>query len=153
MPEFSTALPHPLRVVLDTNIYVSGVILSRGAPFEILEAWRKQTYILVASEAIMAEIERVLRYPRIHDRYHITEADSARLIASLRADALIVPDSNVARGVCADPDDDKFLACAAAAQADCLVTGDPDLLILERYQSTAILKPQEFLARLKIKTE
>lgn len=141
-----------MRVVLDTNIYVSGVILSHGAPYEILEAWRRQMYILITSEAIIDEIERVLAYPRIRNRYHITRADRERLTASLRADALIVPDSNAARGVCTDPDDDKFLACAAEAQADCIVTGDPDLLILKRYQKTEILNPQEFLTRLKMVT-
>jgi putative PIN family toxin of toxin-antitoxin system len=150
MSEIVAEHPRLLCVVLDTNIYVSGVILSRGTPFEILEAWRKQAYILVASEAIIAEIERVLRYPRIRDRYHITDADNVRLIASLRADALIVPDSNTANGICSDPDDDKFLACAATAQADYIVTGDPDLLILGQYEKTVILKPHEFLNRLQM---
>ena len=142
--------PQPLlRVVLDTNVYISGTILARGVPFEILEAWRNHRYILIASEAIIAEIERVLRYLRIRDRYHITETDIARLTTSLRADALIVPDSDVAKGTCSDPDDDKFLACAAVAQADHIVTGDPDLLVLEQYQTTTILKPQAFLTRIE----
>ncbi len=147
MPEIITE--HVLRVVLDTNVYVSSVILSRGTPFEILEAWRNQAYILITTEAIIAEIERVLQYRRIRDRYHITDEDSAQLIASLRADALVVPDSYTAYGICSDPDDDKFLACASIAQADYIVTGDPDLLILKRYEKTVILKPHEFLNRLQ----
>lgn len=149
MTEATNAPPPLLRVVLDTNVYISGTILARGVPFEILEAWRNHQYILVTSEAIIAEIERVLRYPRIRDRYRITETDIARLITSLRADALIVPDCNIANGICSDPDDDKFLSCAAIAQADHIVTGDPDLLVVERYQMTTILKPQAFLIRIK----
>ncbi|MEJ5308450.1 MAG: putative toxin-antitoxin system toxin component, PIN family [Anaerolineae bacterium] len=148
MPEIITE--HVLRVVLDTNVYVSGVILSRGTPFEILEAWRNQAYILITTEAIIAEIERVLQYPHIRDRYHITDEDIAQLIASLHVDALVVPDSNTAHGMCSDPDDDKFLACASIAQADYIVTGDPDLLILKRYGKTVILKPHEFLSRLQM---
>ncbi len=147
MPEIITE--HVPRVVLDTNVYVSSVILSRGTPFEILEAWRNQAYILTTSEAIIAEIARVLRYPRIRDRYAITEADISRLVSSLRTDALIVPDADLAHSICADPDDDKFLACAAIAQADYLVTGDPDLLILRQHEKTVILKPHEFLNRLQ----
>jgi putative PIN family toxin of toxin-antitoxin system len=70
--------PPLLRAVLDTNVYVSGTILSRGTPFEILEAWRRQAYILITSEAIIAEIERVLHYPRIRDRYTVSEQDVVR---------------------------------------------------------------------------
>jgi uncharacterized protein len=142
--------PPLLRVVLDTNVYVSGTILSRGTPFEVLEAWRRQAYILVTSEAILAEIERVLRYPRIRDRYAIAEQDITRLVESLRADALIVLGDYPLTGICADPDDDKFLACALEAQADCIVTGDSDLLALGGCQGIAILKPHEFLERLRV---
>jgi len=132
--------PLLLRAVLDTNVYVSGTILSRGTPFEVLEAWRRQAYILVTSEAILVEIE---------DRYAVAEPDITRLVASLRADALIVPGDYPLTGVCADPDDDKFLACALEAQASCIVSGDPDLLDLSGYQGMAILKPHEFLERLR----
>jgi len=132
--------PLLLRAVLDTNVYVSGTILSRGTPFEVLEAWRRQAYILVTSEAILVEIE---------DRYAVAEPDITRLVSSLRADALIVPGDYPLTGVCADPDDDKFLACALEAQASCIVSGDPDLLDLSGYQGMAILKPHEFLERLR----
>jgi putative PIN family toxin of toxin-antitoxin system len=138
-----------LRIVLDTNVYVSGTILSRGTPFEILEAWRRHEYILVTSEAIIREIERVLRYPRIRDRYAITEKDIARLTASLRADALVVPGIYEVSGISPDPDDDKFLACALEAQANCIITGDLDLLVLDSYQGISVIKPHEFLQRLR----
>jgi putative PIN family toxin of toxin-antitoxin system len=141
--------PPLLRAILDTNVYVSGTILSRGTPFEILEAWRRQAYVLITSEAIIAEIERVLRYPRIRDRYAVSEQDVVRLVESLRADALVVPGDYEVSGVSPDPDDDKFLACALEAQADCIVTGDLDLLDLGRYQGVDILKPGEFLERLR----
>ncbi len=141
--------PPLLTVVLDTNVYVSGTILSRGTPFEILEAWRRQAYILATSEAIIAEIERVLCYPRIRDRYAVTEQDITRLIESLRADALVVPGDCQVTGVCADPDDDKLLACALEAQADCIVSGDPDLLSLGEYRGIAILTPHEMMERLR----
>lgn len=141
--------PRPiLRAVLDANVYVSGTILSRGAPFQTLEAWRQHAYILVTSEAIIAEIERVLRYPRIRDRYAIRESDIARLVESLRADGLVVAGNCAVNGVSRDPEDDKYIACALEAGADCIVTGDPDLLVLGNYQGIAILTPQQFLERL-----
>jgi putative PIN family toxin of toxin-antitoxin system len=141
-----------LRVVLDTNVYVSGTILSYRTPFEILQAWRRHEYVLVTSEAIIAELERVLRYPRIRDRYTIGEEDIVRLVTSLRADALVVPGDYQLSGVSPDPEDDKFLACALEAQANCIVTGDPDLLVLKCYTGVDILQPREFLQRVRSKT-
>jgi putative PIN family toxin of toxin-antitoxin system len=138
-----------LRVVLDTNVYVSATILSRGTPFSILDAWRRREFVLVTSESIIEEIERVLRYPRIRDRYTVTEQDVARLVASLRSDALVVSGAVKISGISRDSTDDKFLACAVEAQADCIVTGDPDLLVLGRYHGVDILKPHEFLQRLR----
>ena len=61
----------------------------------------------------------------------------------------MVPGDYEVSGGSPDPDDDKFLACALEAQADCIVTGDPDLLNLGRYQGVDILKPGEFLERLR----
>lgn len=141
--------PSLLRAVLDTNVYVSGTILARGTPFEVLEAWRHQAYILITSEAIIAEIERVLRYPRICDRYAVSDQDIARLVESLRTDALVVSGDYTVSGVSVDPDDDKFLSCALEAQADCIVTGAPDLVDLVCYQGVDILRPHQFLERLR----
>ena len=136
-----------VRAVLDTNAYVSGTILSRGVPYQVLEAWRQNEFILVTSEAILAEIERVLRYPRIRRRYSVTAQDLARLMDSLRADALVVPGEVEVSRTSDDPDD-EFLACALEAQAECIVTGDPHLLNLGPYHGIAIITPREFLERL-----
>jgi len=134
-----------LRAVLDTNVFISGTILSRGVPYSILEVWRRSDYILVTSEAIIAEVERVLHYPHIRDHYGITDGDVEKLITSLRTDALVIAGNYEVRGVSADPDDDKFLACALEAGADCIVTGDPDLLDLGQYQRVNILSPRAFI--------
>ena len=138
-----------MRAVLDTNIYVSGTILTHGTPFEILEAWWRRTYILVTSEATIEEIERVLRYPHIRDRYTVNEQDIVRLAESLRADGLVVRGFCEVSGVSFDPDADMFLACALEGRVDCIVAGDLDLLGLVRYQGVDMLKPHQFLERLR----
>ena len=79
----------------------------------------------------------------------MTEQELERLVESLSADALVVPGDYEVGTVSSDPDDDKFLACALEAQADCIVTGDPDLLDMGCYQNIDILKPHEFLERLR----
>ena len=138
-----------LMVVPDTNIFVSGTILSYGVAFEILRSWQRQEFILITSEEIISEIQRVLRYPRIRNKYSVTEEDIRRLMTSLHKDAIVTSGSYEVRGVPSDPDDDKFLACALEAQADYIVTGDPDLLSLKYYHGVNIINPKDFLENLR----
>lgn len=53
-----------LRVVLDTNVIISGVITNHGVPFQILKSWEKGDFALIISQPILQEIERVLHYPK-----------------------------------------------------------------------------------------
>jgi putative PIN family toxin of toxin-antitoxin system len=144
----SMATARLLRAVLDANVIVSGVILSRGVAHEIWEAWRRQAFVLVTSEAIIAEWVVVLQRPKFRDGYGISENQVERLASLVRSNALVVPGDLTIEPISRDPDDDKFLACALEAEADCLVTGDKDLLSLGAYQGLALLRPAEFLARL-----
>ena len=68
-----------VRTVVDTNVLVSGVI-SRGAPHQVLLAWLRGAFQLVASQALYDEIEAVLGRPRIRERYRIGEAEVALLL-------------------------------------------------------------------------
>jgi putative PIN family toxin of toxin-antitoxin system len=99
------------RAVVDTNVLVSGVIALHGAPRRILEAWHAGQFTLVTSEAIIAEVARVLRYPRIRDRYNLAEDDVKTVVDSLKADTEVVAGLYEVRRS-ADPADDMFLACA-----------------------------------------
>jgi len=136
-----------VRIVLDTNVYVSGTIMSHGPSFEILEAWRRRQLDLLISEAILAEIERVLRYPRLRERYAITERDIQRLLYSLRSDAIVLAGYyQVQRSV--DPQDDMFLACGLEGQADFIVSGDPHLLALKEYHGIRIVTPRQLATAL-----
>jgi|GEM_PF-3016707 len=55
-----------LRVVIDTNVIVSGILSRKGAPAEVLNAWRERRFLLLSSSAIVAEVRTVLQYPRIY---------------------------------------------------------------------------------------
>ncbi len=122
--------------------------MSQGPSFDILNAWRQRHFDLLVSEAIIAEIERVLRYPRLKDRYGITDQDIERLAHSLRSDAVVVSGRyQVQRSV--DPEDDMFLACALEGHAEFIVSGDPHLLNLKEYYSTRIVTPRQFVDLLR----
>lgn len=63
-----------LRVVLDTNVFVSSLLVKEGLPAQVLNAWRERQYLLVISPPLIAEIQAVLKYPRIRRKYNLTKA-------------------------------------------------------------------------------
>jgi putative PIN family toxin of toxin-antitoxin system len=113
-----------LKAVVDTNVLISGTILSRGNPYEILEAWRRSEFILVLSHDIIAEIEAVFRRPKIFKKYGLTESLLARLINALNVESLLVRPAPINPLPNIESADLKFLACTDAGSADYLVTGD-----------------------------
>ena len=137
-----------LKAVVDTNVVISGTILSRGNPYEILEAWRRSEFIMVLSPEIISEIEGVLRRPKIFKKYGLTESLVARLIDAFNSETLVIqpPVINPVRDI--EPPDLKFLACADAGAADYLVTGDQTLLNLKTHKLARIVSPGVFIGLL-----
>lgn len=134
-----------LKAVVDTNVLVSGTILTRGNPYEILEAWRRSQFVLVLSPDIIAEVDAVLRRPKIFKKYGLTESLLARLINAFNVEALVMRPSPINPLPDIEPADLKLLACADAGAADYLVTGDRALQNLKTYQATRIVSPRIFL--------
>ena len=133
-----------IRAVLDANVFVSG-ILTEGTPRNILRAWRSGQFHLVASQAILGEIGRVLRYPKIARRHHWSEAEIRAYLESLEALTVLTPGGLRLDVVAADPTDDRYLECAVEGEAACLVTGDRHLLDLTAFRDVEILSPREFV--------
>ncbi len=139
-----------LRVVIDTNVIVSGIISRKGAPAEILNAWRERHFLLLISPAIVAEVRSVLGYPRIREKYTLSDQEIDQMISLLEHDAMLVPGiADVAGSLPADPQDEMFLACAVDGGADVIVSGDHHLLDLGEYQDIPIIKAGRFLEQLK----
>ena len=140
-----------LRVVLDTNVFVSSMLVKAGNPAQVLDAWRTGRFDLVISPSIVAEIRAVLAYPRIRRKYAVDDDDVAELVDLLEHDALLVSgDAEVSNAIPADITDEKILACAIDGQADVIVSGDPHLLDLGEYRQIPILSVREFLTRLTL---
>lgn len=138
-----------LKVVLDTNVFVSSLLVRAGLPAQVLDAWRERRYLLIVSPAIIAEIRATLAYPRIRSKYAITDEDIEQLVTLLERDALLVPgNADVASAIPEEPADEMVLACALDGQADMIVSGDHHLLDLEAYQSIPILAVRPFLEQL-----
>jgi putative PIN family toxin of toxin-antitoxin system len=139
-----------LRVVLDTNVFVSSLLSTEGTPAQLLNAWREGRYMLVTSPAIIAEVVEVLESPRISKKYLVRHQDVENLVDLLKTDAVLVPgEAGVKGSVPRDPRDEMFLACAIDANADCIVSGDRHLLDLQTYRGIPILTVNEFAEKLE----
>lgn len=133
------------RVVLDTNVVVSALLFTSGRLAWLRHAWqRTQLTPLVCAETV-AEVVRVLAYPKLHlgaDEVSDVLADFLPF-----TEVIELPDPWPEVPECRDPHDRVFLVLALAAHADALVTGDADLLTIERVGSIPILTPEAFAIR------
>jgi putative PIN family toxin of toxin-antitoxin system len=142
-----------LRVVLDTNVFVSGTILPGGVSTEIFQAWRQETFELLTSRAQVAELIDVLDRPKFAQRYNVGIAEIAALVRRIEASAVILNSLDPPVIELRDPDDAIILATAKTGSARFLVTGDDDLLSVRddsRLLPLQIVRPAEFLDRLEV---
>jgi uncharacterized protein len=135
-----------LRVVLDSNVFISAVISPLGKPFACL-SWVLDSGTLVASRELIAEVETRLARPKFAK--YVDEARRRAFIADVQLTAILVELTGTLKA-CRDPDDDKLLETAIIGNADYLVTGDQDLLVLNPFQSVEIVTPAQFLAAVQL---
>ena len=135
-----------MKVVLDTNVLLSGLMFPDGAPGRVVAAWRQARFELVISVPQLAEIGRALAYPKIQRILGWDDQRIEQFIRQLYIRAEIVDLAGTSVELPGDPDDMPILATLVAAKADVLITGDGDLLALrDRY---AIQTPAEFVRKL-----
>ncbi len=135
-----------MKAVLDSNVILSGLILPKSVPGRIVQAWREARFDMVLSDAILEEIERILRYPKIAKRLKWSENRIDRFILLLKFKGLVVYPRIQEFEDLRDPGDVPILAALVESNAEVLVTGDKDLLSLsDRYP---IVTPAEFSKRL-----
>jgi len=131
-----------LRVVMDTNVFVSGVFFS-GPPYQILKAWQSGEFELVVSSEILDEYRRVGEI-LAEERPKI---DLNPILTFVVEHAKVYKPVKLKEPVCEDPDDDKFFACALASESKIIISGDKHLLKVSGYEGIAVLKPREFVDR------
>jgi putative PIN family toxin of toxin-antitoxin system len=134
-----------IRPVLDANVFVSALLSPGAYPAEVLTAWRAEQFHLVLSLAILEELERVLRYPRIVSRHRWPEEKIKQLIEDLAHLAILTPGRHTLKLIAEDPSDNRYLECAVEGDAEYIVSGDQHLLQLAAYRRIRILTPRAFL--------
>jgi putative PIN family toxin of toxin-antitoxin system len=129
-----------VKVILDTNVFISGVFFS-GPPFEIIKAWLDKRIQIIISSEILDEYKRVGE--ELSHRY--PEIETSPILESFAEKATLISAPSLPLSVCVDPDDDKFLACAAAGNAELIISGDKHLLDINEFQGIKIAKPRKFV--------
>ena len=143
-------MPKPPRLVVDTNIIVSGLITSGTPPAKILDAVHNKKITLLISDEVLSEYLRVLEYPHIRKYKKITDETISHLTALFineteRVEIL----THITKSP--DPDDDKFLSLAVKGQADFIITGDKaDLLSLKEISGIKIITAREAVEKFKL---
>ena len=132
-----------MRAVLDTNVVMSAIFFG-GVPFDVLDAWHNGEYELVVSEAVMSEYREIAERMKAKFPSIATE----RWLSYIEGHATMVFAEPLAEQVCEDADDDVFLACAIAANATIVCSGDRHLLACNGWNGIEVLVPRMFYNRL-----
>lgn len=136
-----------VRLVLDTNTVVSGLLWD-GPPSLLQEAARRGDVALFTSPVLLVELGRVLGRRKFLGPIERAGVALEELIDGYGELAILVAPAPIAPVVLRDPDDDHVLACALAAQADLIVSGDRDLLDLRTHQHIPIINASDALKRI-----
>lgn len=129
-----------MNIVLDTNVFVSGVFFA-GPPYQILQAWRDGRLQIMLSGDILAEYRQVGE--RLAEQFpHVNPAPLIDLVA---VKGKMIRSSRLPVSVCDDPDDDKFLACALAGRCKIIVSGGKHLLKVTGYRGIRVMRPKDFV--------
>lgn len=129
-----------MKIVLDTNVFVSGVFFT-GPPYQILKAWRDRRIQILISGEILEEYHRVGK--QLHEQF--PEVDLEPILQLITTHAVMVQPQKLPNAVCADPDDDKFLACALAGKSKIIISGDKQLLKVSGHKGIKVIRPRKFV--------
>ena len=126
------------RLVLDTNVLVSA-FLWQGTPGRLIELAGDKEVQLFTSRALLDELTATLAKKKLAKYLAATGLTAEQMLASYRRIATTVTARQLDERVSRDADDDAVLACAFAARADLVVSGDDDLLVLRSFKGIAIV--------------
>ena len=134
-------MPARPRFVFDTNAVISAALLKRSVSRRAFDKALDEGELLLSVETI-DELDQVLKREGF-DRY-VTEQERLEFLAVLLREATLIQ-VDVHIGACRDPQDNKFLELAVSGKAECIVSGDQDLLVLHPFRGMAIVTPRGFV--------
>jgi putative PIN family toxin of toxin-antitoxin system len=142
----SGQIPRSRRLLLDTNVVVAA-LLWNGPPWRLMGQAVEDGIELITSEVLLTELRHTLNYPKFAKRQAMLQTDVDALMSGYEAIVTLVEPAAAPR-IVRDPDDDHVIAAAVAGQAEQIVTGDQDLLILGSHAGIAIVTARQALERI-----
>jgi putative PIN family toxin of toxin-antitoxin system len=139
-----------MRIVADTNTVLSG-LLWKGPTRRLLDLGRARSFTLCTSRTLLAELAEVIARRKFAQRVLAARLSAAELVRDYERLAETVTPQPLRAPVSRDPDDDHVLACACAAQARLIVSGDNDLLSLNKYEGIPIRTASAALSELDVR--
>jgi putative PIN family toxin of toxin-antitoxin system len=136
-----------MRLVLDTNVVASGLLWD-GRPARLIDAARNGEFELFTSRMLLAELTRILRRVKFSKAIAAAGISLDDLVLGYAELAMLVTPASILPTVRADPDDNHVLACALAAEADLIVSGDAHLLNLKAFHRIPIITAAEAVNRI-----
>ena len=137
-----------IKIVLDANQFVSALLKPASNSAQLLDLVHAGKIRLLVSKRIIAEIERVIRYPKIKKIHRRSDSNlDAFIIKIIRASQMVSGRLSL-QVIKDDPTDDKYLECAIEGESDYIVSGDKHLKDLNSFQGIPIVSPAEFLKRI-----
>tara|TARA_Y100000310_G_scaffold329346_1_gene399005 strand:- start:106 stop:516 length:411 start_codon:yes stop_codon:yes gene_type:complete len=133
-----------MRIVLDTNIFISGIFWTSSPSGKIILAWRRGVFMLITSNPILKELVDKLSSFKIEMDKQMIEEWKQIIVQN----AIVVKPSMKLNIVKDDPDDNMFLEAAIEGNADYIVSQDKHLLKVSTYKNVKILTPKDFLGLL-----
>ncbi len=138
-----------IKAVIDTSVMLS-VAFPRGElAKELRDMIANGAFTLITSKEIMAELYRVIHYPRILKQFKPSKDDIDDFIGMVMEKALITRGSYKLDKIKDDPTDDMFLACAMEAKADYIVSRDPHLRNLKHFHGVKIIDVKAFVEKVR----
>lgn len=137
-----------MKVVIDTNVLISGLISPFGPPAQIIDLWVTKKITVCLSTEIVEEYIAVLLRPKFSrlgspkERYEIISG-----LVELDNTLIVIPDFRL-NAIYEDPDDNMFLECAIEAKAEIIISGDDHLLGLKEFQGIQIIRPIDLYKRI-----
>ena len=128
------------RVVLDTNIIISALGWG-GKPKKCFELILKGDLISITSPEIIHEVEKVMEYPK----FSFKNKEKREFLEVITKSSIIIEPKTEINLIKEDPTDNMFLEAAITGHADYIISGDKDLLNLERFKEIRIIKPEKCL--------
>lgn len=136
-----------MRIVIDANVIISGLINNTSLSGQIIALWRLGIFDVLVSTQTHEELDRILSYTKFQK--NIPKEDRQELMMLFDTKGILVDSKIKVELVIEDPTDNKYIELAIAGSAKYLVTGDQFILKYEKYQGIEFVTPARFVAQIQ----